>query len=76
MVAGLVAGATLNILPQPTGGLSLLVVFYFFSVLLARALVGETVSTERQLYTQGLGTFLLLWFMVFALYTTFILYHG
>jgi hypothetical protein len=75
VVAGLAAGATLEILPQPTGGLSLLVVFYLFSVLVARALVGETISTERQLYTQGVGTFFLLWFMVFSLYTTFILYH-
>lgn len=74
VVAGLVAGATLKNLPQPTGGLSVLIVFYFFSVLVARALVGETVGTERQLYTQGVGTFLLLWFMVFSLYTTLILY--
>lgn len=49
--------------------------FYFASVLVARYLVGELVAGERQLYTQGIGTYLLMWFSVFVLYTTLVLWH-
>jgi len=74
VLAGITSGATFTLLSQPTGGLSLLIFFYFLSVIVARALVGSSISSERQLYTQGWGTFFLLWFMVFSLYATFFLY--
>ena len=75
-LAGLVSGETFGMLSQPSGGLTVLIVFYLFSVLLSRALVADTVGIERQLYTQGIGTYLLLWFMIFSLYATFVLYHA
>jgi len=76
IVAGVVSGATFSLLNQPTGGFAVLLLFYFLSVLVARALVGGAVDSERQLYTTGWGTYFLLWFMVFSLYATFILYKA
>jgi hypothetical protein len=76
VVAGITSGATVVLVPQPLGGLAFLIIFYLFSVLVARALVGERIGSERQLYTQGLGTFLILWFMFFSLYVTFFYPNG
>lgn|GEM_PF-946069 len=72
--AGVLSGMTMNLLVQPYGGFSIMLAFYLVSVLVGRAAVSGLGVPERQLYTQGIGTYFLLWFMVFSLYVTFFLY--